>query len=116
MLEVTDRFADHGIVGSAVVRLETNQCRIENLLMSCRVMGLTVEQAFLVRLCQDARDQGLTTVVGEFIPSKKNHPAKDFYAQHGFTLKSDDEGHQLWVCELASFTTKTPPWITTTAE
>jgi len=77
---------------------------------------LTIEQAFLARICQDAKDAGAITLLGEFIPSKKNHPVKDFYSQHGFTLKSDDGGHQLWEYELASFKVKTPPWITTTGD
>ena len=113
-LEVSDRFVDHGVVGTAIVHVERNQWRIDSLLMSCRVMGLTVEQAFLARICEDALDAGVTTLLGEFIPSKKNHPVKDFYCQNGFTLQSDDGGHQIWEYELASSKVKTPPWITLT--
>lgn len=115
-LEVSDRFVDHGLVGTAVVRVEPNQWRIDSLLMSCRVMGLTIEQAFLARLCQDGLEAGAMTLLGEFIPSKKNHPVKDFYSQNGFTLKSDDGGHQCWEYELASFKVKSPPWITMTGD
>ena len=112
MLEVRDRFVDHGVVGTAVVHVERNQWRIDSLLMSCRVMGLTIEQAFLAIICRDALDAGITTLLGEFIPSKKNHPVKDFYSQNGFTRQSDAEGHQIWEYELASSKVKTPPWIT----
>jgi FkbH-like protein len=111
-LEVSDRFVDHGIVGTAVVHAERNKWRIDSLLMSCRVMGLTIEQAFLAIICRDALAAGVTTLLGEFIPSKKNHPVKDFYSQSGFTRQSDAEGYQIWECELASSKVKTPPWIT----
>jgi FkbH-like protein len=115
-LGVSDRFVDHGIVGTAVVRVEPNQWRIDTLLMSCRVMGLTIEQAFLARLCQDALEASALTLLGEFIPSKKNHPAKDFYFQSGFSLQSDTGGHQIWEYQLATFKVKTPPWITVTGD
>lgn len=115
-LDVSDRFVNHGVVGTAVVQTDRIQWRVDSLLMSCRVMGLTIEQAFLARICQDAKDADAMTLLGEFIPSKKNHPVKDFYSQEGFTLKSDDGGHQLWEYDLASSKVKTPPWITTTGD
>ena len=46
-LDVSDRFVNHGIVGTAVVHTDRIQWRVDSLLMSCRVMGLTIEQAFL---------------------------------------------------------------------
>ena len=67
VLQVSDRFGDHGMAGAAIVQEADCQWRIDSFLMSCRIMGLSVETAFLERIWQDARVAGVTTLVGEFI-------------------------------------------------
>jgi len=111
-LHVRDRFGDHGLVGTAVVRRHPDEWRIDSLLMSCRVMGLGVETAFLARIYDDAVKQGVARLVGEFIPTNKNHPVKDFYTQHGFTLSKDKGDVQEWTLEVSAVPIQKPSWIT----
>lgn len=112
VLHVTDRFGDHGLVGTAVVRVEGSDWRIDSLLMSCRVMGLGVETAFLGRIYSDAASEGVGRLIGEYIQTKKNQPVKEFYSLHGFVLLREEGGCQEWVLSMATTPIKMPSWIT----
>jgi len=81
--------------------------------MSCRVMGLGVETAFLERICSDAASGRAVWLIGEYVQTKKNQPVKEFYGQHGFSLLSDDNGRQEWRLEVAAKPIKKPTWIAT---
>jgi FkbH-like protein len=112
-LRVADRFGDHGLVGTAVIRTRGDEWCIDSLLMSCRVMGLGVETAFLARICSDAAREQAGWLVGEYVQTKKNQPVKHFYEQHGFSLSSDDNGQQEWKLDLAANPVQKPAWIAT---
>lgn len=111
-LHVTDRFGDHGLVGAAVIRKQGGEWCIDSLLMSCRVMGLGVETAFLERIYSDARKAEAVTLIGEYVQSKKNQPVKEFYAQQGFSLVKDEDGRQEWALSMAATLIQKPSWIT----
>jgi FkbH-like protein len=112
-LHVTDRFGDHGLVGTAVVHKEQGVWRIDSLLMSCRVMGLGIETAFLDRICKDAARGQIARIIGEYVETKKNQPVKDFYLRHGFVIEREFEGRQEWSLNLSASSIKRPAWITT---
>ena len=46
-VRVRDRFGDAGVVGLALTRQEDEVCRIDTLLLSCRVIGRGIESAIL---------------------------------------------------------------------
>jgi FkbH-like protein len=115
-LHVKDRFGDHGLVGAAVVRKGPGVWHIDSLLMSCRVMGLGIETAFLEQICLDAAGAGVMRLVGEFRATKKNYPVKEFYAQHGFGLLKEDEEYQEWELDLSQTTIARPAWIRVSEE
>lgn len=110
-LRVRDRFGDNGIVGVAITRPDGDAWEIDSLLMSCRVIGRTVETAVLAALIDQARAAGATAVRGWFIATKKNAPAKDFYRAHGFACVADEAGKSRWELDLTRQTVETPPWI-----
>ena len=110
-IRVVDRFGDNGIVGLAMTRMVGRRCEIDNFLLSCRVIGRTVETAFLATLADVAANAGATELVGQFIPTKKNPPAKDFYASHGFAKTEESESAQVWTLALQNATLKFPEWI-----
>ena len=89
-------------------------CRIDSLLLSCRVIGRGIETALLAYLAQRAQSAGATTLLGEFIPSAKNAPAASFYSDHGFTRAEhlDHADIQAWTLDLRSQTIPSPPWLT----
>jgi FkbH-like protein len=110
-LSVKDRFGDHGLVGTALVFLDGAVWRIDSLLMSCRVMGLSVETAFLERICRDAQADRASRLVGEFSPTRKNQPVKDFYSRHGFELEREEGEGQTWALTIAESPVYKPDWI-----
>lgn len=84
-LQVSDRFGDSGIVGC--VFLHGNE--IDTLLLSCRVLGKGIEEAFLKYVLQRLRDQGVRSVTARYIPTAKNGMARDFYEKCGFQVVSE---------------------------
>jgi FkbH-like protein len=110
-IRVRDRFGDHGLVGVAITRDEKDVCEIDTLLLSCRVIGRTVETALLSYLAQAAGARGRSRLAGKFLPTKKNAPAREFYAQHGFQLHTQNGEGSLWELDLKQHPIAFPEWI-----
>lgn len=113
-IRAADRFGDNGIVGVAVLRMDqgARSCEIDSLLLSCRVIGRTIETAFLAFLADEARKAGCASIGGWFLPTKKNAPAKDFYAQHTFIKAEETEKGSRWEFDLSRASDLAwPSWI-----
>lgn len=110
-IRVRDRFGDHGLVGVAITRDEGETCEIETFLLSCRVIGRAVETALLSHLARGAATRGRERISGRFIRTKKNAPARDFYALHGFQLLEENQDGSVWNLHLQQHTIATPDWI-----
>lgn len=110
-LRVRDRYGDNGLVGVAIVQACDYVWEIDTFLLSCRVIGRTVETALLAQLTADAREQGARELRGRFIPTRKNIPASDFYSRHGFTLLESDEEGSNWALDLSRQDILCPSWI-----
>jgi len=83
-VSVRDKFGDNGIVGLMFAVEKGDALEIDTFLLSCRVIGRTVETAMLACLSQMARGRGLRRLTGEILPTAKNVPVRDLYARHGF--------------------------------
>jgi FkbH-like protein len=79
-----DRFGDSGIVGLAIVRLAGDQAELDTFLISCRVLGRRIEDAFLASVLWRARDRGARTCVADYLPTERNGVAKAFLTSRGF--------------------------------
>lgn len=79
-----DKFGDHGIVGVMILKLDGEDCLIDTFLLSCRVVGLKVEQYMAAFAAAVARQAKVKNVVGEYIPTSKNEMAADMYTNLGF--------------------------------
>jgi FkbH-like protein len=110
-IRVRDRFGDNGLVGVAILRTADSTCEIDTFLLSCRVIGRTVETAFLSFVVDRARSRGARHLQGWFLPTKKNAPARDFYANHGFTASSNNGNGTLWTLDLAENALPCPEWV-----
>ena len=110
-IRVRDRFGDHGLVGVAIAHDEGEQCEIDTFLLSCRVIGRTVETALLAHLAESAAQRGRKRLAGWFLPTKKNAPARDFYRQHGFEQQETNSTGELWTLDLNRSTLRCPEWI-----
>ena len=86
---VRDVHGDHGIISVALLEFSAAECTIDTLLMSCRVIGRTIETAILSFCEQRAAARSALRIAGEYLPTAKNSPCKDFYGAHGFTGAGD---------------------------
>ena len=118
-VKVADRFGDNGIVAVAILRLDSRgYAELDTFLMSCRVIGRTVETAVLAELMKLAESKGAGTIWGWFLPTAKNMPAAGFYESHGFErfecaeMAAPVEGASSWRFDLRAGAIQTPEWIT----
>ncbi|MEO8340731.1 MAG: HAD-IIIC family phosphatase [Nitrospirota bacterium] len=99
-LRLRDRFAEHGLVSLIIARHQGDILDIDTWLMSCRVIGRTVEMTMLEHLCLRAKQLGCISLRGTYIATEKNAMAADAYAKYGFELVSHDKGHEIWAYDL----------------
>ena len=100
-IKVEDRFGDNGVTGAAIVKKKAEEWIIDSFLLSCREIGRGIEDVMLAYIFEEARREGVSRIVGEFIPSKKNEPAKDFYQKSGFILTGKNKDIELWMHDVA---------------
>lgn len=109
---VRDRFGDNGIVGLMMAQAREGRLDIDTFVLSCRVIGRTVETAMLACLCQAAAERGIIVLGGLLRPSAKNMPARDLFERHGFTkLGEDAAGNSSWVIDLPTAAIGRPDWF-----
>ena len=106
-----DRFGDNGIVGVLITRTEDDVCEIDTFLLSCRVIGRTIETAMLGFLTDASKARGASILQGWFIPTKKNAPVKDLYASHKFQPIASKNDATLWSLNLGEANIPFPEWI-----
>ena len=83
--QVQDKFGDNGITGVYVINKDNKQeWTIDTFLLSCRVIGRGVEDGMLYQIIEKARKEGVSKVRGEYIKTKKNKPAENFFPNFGF--------------------------------
>ena len=111
-LRARDRFGDNGLVGVAITRFNRDFCEIDSFLMSCRVVGRTVETAFLSHVAAQAVRRGARYLRGWYLPTKKNDLVKDFYETHGFKLVEESDKGSLWEFALKNGCIRAPEWVT----
>jgi len=108
---VKDRFGDNGIVGVLITRTDEGVCEIDTFLLSCRVIGRTIETAMLGFLTDASKTRGLSRLQGWYVPTKKNAPVKDLYLSHKFQAISSENGATLWSLNLEEASISFPEWI-----
>jgi FkbH-like protein len=106
-----DRFGDSGLIGVAITHDSGNVCEIDSFLLSCRVIGRGVETAILAYVISEARSRGMEMLMGWFIPTPKNAPARDFYQTHGFYQEREQNNEILWTLKISQSTIDCPNWI-----
>jgi FkbH-like protein len=77
-VRVSDRFGDYGLVGAMMARRQAKCLMVDNLMLSCRVLGRGVEHAMLRRLGELAESAGLDFVCIPYKPTARNEPARAF--------------------------------------
>ena len=108
-LDLHDKFGASGVVGVLILQAgDGGEWFIDTFLLSCRVMGRTVEDAFLAAVVHETNASRL---VGEYRPTAKNVPVKDLYEKLGFAHLRDDGDARVWFLDDAMAKLSVPGWF-----
>jgi FkbH-like protein len=103
-LKLRDRFADHGLVSMIIARKDGSSGEVMDIdtwLMSCRVIGRTVEAELLSHVSEAAMRMGCTSIRGTYIPTAKNDMVKEIFGQFGFMkTNTAPDGTTTWEYDL----------------
>ncbi len=104
-LRVRDRFGDHGLIGVVLGVPDEDEdgvLRVDTFLMSCRVIGRTVEQYLWARVLARAGELGYRHIRAEFLPTPKNAQVARLYDDFGMVRVSELEGAVVYEAGLGS--------------
>lgn len=86
VLHAEDRFTQYGLIGAAWV---SDNC-VEQFVMSCRALGLGIEDAFLAHLSRQLAVAKWTVVLGKLVTTDANMACREVYRRNGFTQPGGD--------------------------
>lgn len=86
--EVKDKYTEYGLVGVAIYA----GSKIQQFVMSCRVIGLDVETRALQHVTQQMKRNGAGEITAVYTPTEKNDLCATLYQSAGFS----GAGENLW--------------------
>jgi FkbH-like protein len=92
VLRCTDNYGSYGVVGFCIVRVEESEIRVEDFMLSCRVQGRFIEQAFFNYLVNKPRTQKPESLWVNFKPTGRNIPAQQVLESLNFIPSSPGNG------------------------
>lgn len=96
IIEAEDRFTQYGLIGAAWI---WQNC-VLHLVMSCRALGLGIEDAFLAYLANRLASQNVQVMFGQLRPTDINTACRQVFSRNGFTLST--ENPFVWTRSLAA--------------
>ena len=78
LLDASDIYGDMGLVAAAIVHCGL----IDNIMLSCRVLGRGFEKVLIDKIKADAK----SALSGVYVETDKNREHRDFYARHGVSI------------------------------
>ena len=90
-IRVEDKFGDTGLTGIIIIQpLPNNVWKIDTFLLSCRILGRNIEKVILNFISKKLMIIKGESLIGEFIPSKRNMLVKDLYKSLDFIKKPNN--------------------------
>ncbi len=102
-IRLTDTFGDNGMVAVVICATEGKTWFIDTWLMSCRVLGRQLEEATLNVVVECARRDGVTTLVGRYVPTERNDLVRQHYKKLGFVLEREEGTESEWRLRVADY-------------
>ena len=101
-MRVSDRFGDSGITATIFIEpIDDKTASIDTLLLSCRILGKGIEEAFVKTVLNLMRLDGVRKVMADYLPTAKNGQTADFYDRMGLTcVATDGDGAKHYEMEL----------------
>jgi FkbH-like protein len=96
-----DRFGDNGLVTVVAGEQRGDELHLDLWLMSCRVLKRDMEHAMLDAVVREAKQRGIRSVVGYYLPTAKNKMVAGLFEQLGFSsVSKEDSGASTWRLDL----------------
>lgn len=108
---LVDKFGDNGIIAVTITERKDDAEWIDTFLMSCRVIGRTVESSILSLAALEAKENGAKALIGDLLFTKKNIPARGVYAACGFDKVEDLEDGERYQLDLSGDVPAVPDWM-----
>ncbi len=101
-MAVRDRFGDNGITGTVFLKPEGDKTVVvDTLLLSCRILGRGIEDAFFKTVLNLLRLDGYRMVKALYLPTVKNGQTAEFYDRMGMTcIARDADGTKRYEMDL----------------
>lgn len=97
-LRIRDRFGDSGITGLAIVDKRRHDAWVvQSFLLSCRVIGRTVENAFLSWIVRVAAKAGANSLAFRYLSTGRNQVAYNFLQGSGGT---ESDAGRTWTFDV----------------
>ncbi len=115
-IRLKDRFASNEIIGVLMItskqkksqKEELQELKINNFLLSCRILGRDIETAVLAWLYTYSAKNNIKKIIGEIIPTERNIPIQSVYKGLGFTQINNN----FFELDMTEQKINMPPWIT----
>ena len=104
--QVEDRYTPYGLVGVVILK----GGHIAQWVMSCRVIGMGVEQAVMHALVTNLRAHGAQAIRADLIATNVNQPCQSLYSSSGFEADGD-----AWLLDPARMPAE-PQFVTVRAD
>ena len=85
-ISLEDKFSKYGIMSCIIVEKIDRIAFVDTWVMSCRVLQRGLEYLGFNAICDAARMLDCDCVVGEYLPTKKNHMVSELYPDLGFDV------------------------------
>lgn len=99
---VEDKFGNNGQSALIILNLlDSVQAKIDTFLLSCRIMGKTIEFQILNYIEEQLKCMGYKKIYAEYIPTQKNIPVKELFENIGYKLYNQlPNGNKLYSFNL----------------
>jgi FkbH-like protein len=102
-LNVKDRFGDNGLTGLIIIEIRQTEAIIDTFLLSCRILGKKIENAFIRFMLMKLKNSGVSKVDACYLKTAKNSQVATFYDDTGFKLKSEKGDVKTYSMNLDTF-------------
>ena len=95
IITLKDNYGDYGIIGEIIIRKESNRWFIQDLCISCRVMGRGMGSKLMSNIINLAKRSKVSKIEGIINISKENFRMPKLYEKLGFTKTFEDK-EKIW--------------------
>lgn len=101
--KLDDKFGENGLVSIMQGKIKESSVSIDLWLMSCRVFKRTLEYTIFYEFAKLARSKDIKTIIGKYMPTKKNKIVSGIYKELGFSIVDENKGNLTYELNLLEY-------------